>query len=450
MIVGNIMRLLVGALLLLLGTASARAESDIELLNATLVAKFHFAEEARDGQMVGAYQVSFRNNGNTVLRTVSLLLNPGLTVDHVVGPGGKRLKATIRLVPVEGFNHLELNQVEVTLARPLLKGMSRREIVVHYRGYLEDLSQTGLPGVKETLHPDFTMIRAQSFGYPVFAKNNQSSIQKAWGHKPFHQVAFLDVPGLNSVVGNMKIAQKTTNGDITKFEMKSEHPTGLMTLAIGPYANLSAPNIKLAYLDGSKGTATAILDGLNKEVRALTARLGDPRRNAVLNFVEAPDGFLAPHTPGLVILAGPRFSGEAVFKKVNLQETPDLTLLSSPQGVSQVSSSMIGKGVYAELVNLWKVNPYGNTNHWGTGLDDTLVAVLTEPVERSAFWQSNYALVKRDCTQCRAWKKPRWQILRSTAFPIRLTTPAPSLSRSFMSFWALTISLHWCVGFART
>ncbi len=343
---GNIMRLLVGALLLLLGAVSARAESDVELLNATLVAKFHFAEEARDGQMVGAYQVSFRNNGDTPVSKISLLLNPGLTLDHVIGPGGKRLKATSRMKPVKGFDYLELNQVEVTLTRPLLKGMSRREIIVHYRGYLEDLSQTGLVGVKETLHPDFTMIRAQSFGYPVFADADRLSIQEAWTHKPFHQVAFLDVPGLNTVVGNLKIAQKTTDGDTTKFEMKSEQPTGLMSLAIGPYQQSPTDIIAIAKLAG-RPDPTELKLATEDQAAILEDWLGPLPSGRRLTLVMTPEGFNSMR------------SGSSLFLPPNA--------MSPASGKASVKQA---------LFSLWRTNTEARPNHWANGLDSVLWSLV--------------------------------------------------------------------------
>ncbi|MFC4348788.1 hypothetical protein ACFO5Q_13120 [Kordiimonas lipolytica] len=373
------MRLLVGALLLLLGAVSARAESDIELLNATLVAKFHFAEEAPDGQMVGAYQVSFRNIGDTPVSKISLLLNPGLQFDKVVGPGGKTLKLTSRVASATGMRPLELNVAEVTLPKSLRKGESRLEIVVHYRGYLQDLSQTGLVGVKETLHPDFTMIRAQSFGYPVFADADRLSIQEAWTHKPFYQVAFLDVPGLNSVVGNLKIAQKTTDGDITKFEMKSEQPTGLMTLAIGPYKFMPQPAASLAYMTMDQSSAAAVAVSLEREISSLSNILGPLPNSKHLTIAEIPDGFKHPRDTGLALLTLDQINVPDLAQKTGRvhpieDNTDDIFQANGVTG--HLSEGF----VRSNLIDLWRLNPRGKQDHWAVGIDRYLQIRLNEEV----------------------------------------------------------------------
>ncbi|SDE58351.1 hypothetical protein SAMN04488071_3272 [Kordiimonas lacus] len=375
------MRLWVGALLVFLCAASVRAESDIELLNATLVAKFHFAEVARDGQMVGAYQVSFRNNGDTPVRTISLLLNPGLQFDKVVGPGGKTLKLTSRVTPVTGMRPLELNVAELTLPKSLRKGESRLEIVVHYRGYLEDLSVTfpGLEDIKETLSPDFTMIRSGSFGYPVFSAPEQNAIIKAWDHKPFYQVAFLDIPGTNTIVGNLDVARKTTNGEITTFEMKSERPTGLMTLAIGPYQIQQQRFVTTATLGQPIDLIAGIAGDIEKRATQLQSTIGGRTVRKALKVVELPDGFAAPYERGLL------------FVQPNREDPfPRIPHLGDRSRAAVVMGTAFG---------LWQINPTNEFEHWASGLDGALFALLwVEPSSLSAMvnkefpnWQAYFS-----------------------------------------------------------
>lgn len=340
------MRMLVISLLVLIATKTVWTDDRAELLNATLVARFHFAEQATDGQMVGAYQVSFRNTTEKPLTSVSILLNPGLRVDQVQGPGGARLQHTSRTAAVAGMSPLELNAVDVRLPKPLTDEVGRFEIVIHYRGYLEDLSVAGLTGVRETLHPDFTMIRAQSFSYPVFASPDKASITKAWNHKPFHQVAFLDIPGSNKAIGNLDVRARTTNGNFTRYEMTADHPTGLMMLPIGPYAVTHDSLVCIGLLPSLHDQETAILDQARLAASKIENHIG--RGNAVqLKIATLPTGY------------------DLVTEKGALFIPADIT-----------SPASIDEHLQRAFFGLWRTNATGREGHWGAGLDSLLEQLL--------------------------------------------------------------------------
>lgn len=325
--------------------AFAAKMSDVELLNATLVARLHFDPVPRKGQMVGAYQVSFRTASEAPITSVNVLLNPGLEIIKVVGAGGKNLAYRADHRTVGGQEPLELIAATITLAKPILKGARRQEIVIHYKGFLQDLSVSGFSGVKETLSPDFTMIRAQSFGYPVFAEPNMDAVHTAWKHKPFYQVAFLDIPGHNTVVGNLGVGSKTTNGALTKFEMKSEAPVSLMALAIGDYTVDQHPYYRYAALRTGNRDATGFTAEVDRVAAEFEAVLGKPPAKNSLSLIEIPDGFSG-------------FSAAtAYFLRPDMRDTH--------YGYA-----------FTAINRLWSNIPASNPNHWATGLDAVIQSDL--------------------------------------------------------------------------
>lgn len=324
--------------------AHANQTDGIELLNATLVARLHLSHREEDGQMVGAYQVSFRAVSDTPVTKVSVLLNPGLDVLKVVGAGNKSLQVNRRTTSITGANGLSLNATTVTLPKALKKNKGRAEIVIHYKGHLKDLSAQGLDGVPETLDPDFTMIRAQGFAYPVFASPNMVSIDQAWGRNPFHQVAFLDVPGNNAVVGNLSIAQRTTSGDITKFEMKSSRPTGPMALAIAPYRVTTSGPITTATLPQDAAAGSNFSEHVEQATAALEDMFGAPASNARMTIAALPPGYRVPEGRG------------AYF--VNGRDLADTLALR------------------AALFDMWRMSPDGRAGHWATGFDTVLEVII--------------------------------------------------------------------------
>lgn len=320
---------------LLMSGAAAHAD-DTELLNATLITKLHLDRSESRAQMLGAYQVTFRNTGTEPLSRVTVLLNPGLKVMKVQGPGGRALRTASRTAMIAGKPGLSLEATTITLAEPVNAG-SRYEIVVHYSGKLEDLSLMGLEEVREILNPNFTMLRAEGFAYPVFADADFASIEAAWHHAPFHQVAFVEVNGEQKVVGNLMVAEKTLNGSKINYELKSAQPVAPLTLAVGDYENLRSGNLLVAYRAGQRTEADAVLERVGSDIAALTNIYGEPRSGAELTVASVRDGYGSSFGPGLALVPDSRFGAELSLGHA--------------------------------LTDMWMLNPAKVQGHWATGID---------------------------------------------------------------------------------
>ncbi|WP_417449918.1 hypothetical protein [Kordiimonas sp.] len=329
------------------------ANDDVELLNGTLIAKLHLDTRPDRAQMLGAYQVSFRNTGDAPLGRVSILLNPGLRVSKVLGPGGARLQTSDRNANVAGTTGLRLKVVDISFAVPL-KPKSRLEIVIHYAGTLDDLSVMGLPQSREMLSPDFTMLRAEGFAYPVFAYPTMPGIEAAWQGKPFHQVAFVEVNGSQNIVGNLSFAEKTTTGTKTNFELKSTQPTGPLTLAIGDYDTNRSGGITVAFRTGQATEARSIAAALATYSESLNQSVGTPKSNAQLTIASVRDGYGSGRRQGLVYVEDSMF---------------DAATLSEGRG--------IGAKLRAAVLDMWMLNPSRAAGHWANGIDRFIMAAQT-------------------------------------------------------------------------
>lgn len=354
---------LIAALIVAFGFASPGLLADdgpLELLNSTLITKLHLDRTANRGQMVGAYQVSFRNTSGSPISSVSLLLNPSLSYTKVTGAGGRILSAPSNMTAVAGYELLELNAVTVQLTEPL--GADKRtEIVVHYKGYLTNMTYLAIDGVKETLSPDFTMIRADSFGYPVFAEPKRSSIDAAFAHKPFRQVAFIEYPGSNDIAGTLKVVEKALNGGNTKVEMKSPVPTGLFAAAIAPFSNLNAGSISISFLQGSTASAQNFLTLAGREARRIEGLLGQAAAGAELRMVELPDGYKNTGNYGTYFRPAAAFGAAVVEPQIS-----------------------------AGLLDLWRPIGAGNPGHWSNGLNAVVRVAISAPDELRALQQTKF------------------------------------------------------------
>ena len=333
----------------LFATANSYAsDQNIELLDSNLIAKLHLADVAKDGQMVGAYVVSFRPQKGQSINKVTFLLNPGLEFIKA-DAGRKRLAATSKLTAVTGMDLLELNTVDIDLGKTLI-GTDRIDIAIHYRGFLEELSWTGLAGVKETLNPDFTMLRAQGFAYPVFAEANLSSIKSAWAKKGFLQFANITLPGANEIIGSLGVAEKTLVDEKTKVSLKSNRPTSLMALAIAPYQSLSSGPVTASFLKSSEAGPVQLLGLVSTQVATLERLLGAPTSGNTLNIINVPEGYGSSAATG------------AIFVETGFFEAPSLT----PQ-------------IKKAIGDLWKSSNAGKAGNWSNGLDRVTDLLISRP-----------------------------------------------------------------------
>jgi len=344
------MRIFILAILFTLFTApySHANDQNLELLDSNLIAKLHLADIPKDGQMVGAYVVSFRPKKGQSVNTITILLNPGL--EFIKADAGRTpLAATSRVAAIQGMDMLELNVVDINLGKTLT-GTNRIDIAIHYRGYLEELSWTGLTGVKETLHPDFTMLRAQSFAYPVFAQPTMSAIKKAWAGKAFLQFADVTLPGANEIVGSLNVAEKKLVGAKTKVTLKSNRTTSPMALAIAPYQNISSGPVTVSFLDGGRSGANRLLSAATAQISAMERLLGAPTSNAALNIIAVPNGY------------GTSAASGAIFVETGFFDAPSIT-----------------PAIKKAIGDLWKSTNAGKAGNWSNGLDRVIDLLIYHP-----------------------------------------------------------------------
>lgn len=340
------------------------AANDIELLSSTLITKLHFDRNPRKAQMVGALQVSFRNITNAPLTKVQVLLNPGLRFERISGPGNQALGFTNGYVAIEGLGQLELNAAILTLASPLAP-QKRVEIAIHYRGFLENLSFVGLDGVPETLDPDFTMLRAQSFAYPVFSRPDKLSIEAAWNHKPFQQFAFVEYPGQNSIVATLPVVGKTIDAGKNNAELKAKGPTRMLAIAIAPYETATEKYVSVLHRANNAQAAQFLAREADKEAEKFASRLGPPPKDTVFQIAETPDTYRTDAAAGIS------------FKPASFFAAPT------------VDASM-----KKAIGDLWRFNTAGTPDHWADGLDGFISSMMLNPQKASLELDAQFAAVK--------------------------------------------------------
>lgn len=274
-------------LVLVLLPARLSAADYLQMLNSYVSMKLHLSHS--NGQMVGAAWLRIKNNTGAPLSEIPFVLNPGLNVVRATTGSGSPLSQNSATADVTGYEYLQATVGMVMLPSAVAPD-GEAEVVIHYRGTLQAIDWAGIEGASETLNPDFTIIRARSFGYPVIAAPNKRAIEAAIDQPAYYQTATIELPAGYTVAGNLMNAERTAGGSNDKLDLKSSSPVKAMTLPIGVFNSLHSGNVSLSFLEGhSAGSSKEITGRASDRINILRGWLGEPKQDLHITYV--PTGY---------------------------------------------------------------------------------------------------------------------------------------------------------------
>ncbi|MEX0300064.1 MAG: hypothetical protein AB3N28_13410, partial [Kordiimonas sp.] len=317
-------------------TSSAQSADYIQMLNSYVSVRLHLDTDPKRGQMVGAAWLRIRNNGNTPLTGVPYILNPGLQVTKTLGPNNRPLRDNSNIASVSGYEYLDATVGTINLPTPLLPD-SDMEIVIQYRGSLQNMSWSGIDHAKETLSSNFTVLRADSFAYPVIAAPTKIAIAAALSQPAYYQTATVEVADGYTVAGNLHVDEIALKGANKSYGLRYGQPSTPMVLPIANYLQLSEGPLSVSVFNGYQSAGSSLITDVTPLLTRLSNMLGEPAGNK-LNITMVPDGYGTLSTSGLTTLEESNFSAD----KFNASEA---------------------------LLNLWGVGAQETAGHWRTSLD---------------------------------------------------------------------------------
>lgn len=335
--------IILSVLLISLSSTSVKATEYLQMLNSYVSMKLHLS--AGSGQMVGAAWIRVRNNSAASLTEIPYILNPGLQTTQVMGGGNTPLQHSSAITPISGYEFLEATAGTIKLANAVQPD-KEAEVIIHYRGSLSDLSWTGLNHVKETLTSDFTIIRADSFAYPVLAEPNKAALVAAISQPAYYQTATVELGSGYKIAGNLHVGEQNTKGANIAFDLKHALPTAPMTLPIARYETQPHGPLNISYLPGSQTAAAALVSELSPEIDRLRTLLGAPS-SSQLNITMVPDGYGHLNTTGLVMMEENSFSSDTVRSS-------------------------------GALLTLWGIGGKQKSGHWRNSLNQIISLAATE------------------------------------------------------------------------
>ena len=229
-------------ILLTFGAVEAAEKRSLDVLHYDLQLTLELENEGLFvplNELQGRAIISMRNTSDTALTTIPLILHRLMKVESLSDGEGNALDYDQRLTALEGWETFHVNAISVNPGAPLAAG-AEMKLEIAYKGQLIGYAESGMLYVRETLDPEFTIIRYETFSYPQVAAPSDAAVTAARRQDAFDYRFQATVPKGHVVAHGSKLVGKKNKADTTIFTYESTQPDTVMIFPIAPYATLEA------------------------------------------------------------------------------------------------------------------------------------------------------------------------------------------------------------------
>jgi hypothetical protein len=247
----------------------------------------------------------------------------------------------------------------VRWAEPLAAG-AEATLTVRYAGQLIGYPEVGMLYVRETLDPDFTILRYETFCYPQVTQPESEAVSAARQFDIFDQEIEVTVPEGHVVVSGGRSTGVASPDGQTTYSFASYEPEGIMMIPIAPYRVATTGPHRVFHFAGSAEGVGVLMGNLERVMALFSDWFGPPQ-------VER----------GLTIAEIPRFFGSQAGPLI-LQTTEAFT---DPERYHEF---------FHELSHLWNptdIDP--QACRWNEGLATFLEGVVEDRIARPGFLEEH-------------------------------------------------------------
>lgn len=262
----------------------------------------------------GTTRLVLENRSATPVRQASFLLYRLLRIGSVRNDQRSALPFTQRVVAFSDFGQLQVNQVVVTLPRPLAPGQ-RTVVRFTYSGYLLGYAETGMAYIKDHIDTAFTILRDDAWAFPLPGLPSIAALRSTppWSYS---YAARITVPQGLSVVNGGRLDGVDTLPNGLTFRFSNLPPADRMDFAIARYGQLSTGVLRIFFLPGDAEGAAGVAKAGTAALALLTRWFGPPGSTSVLTFIEIPDGWGSQSDGPTIIQAAAAFRDPRRYREV--------------------------------------------------------------------------------------------------------------------------------------
>jgi len=220
---------------------------------------------------------------------ISLILHRLMSASEIES-GGEALTFEQQLRGLEGWENFHVHHLKVRWAEPLAPG-EEATLTIRYAGQLVGYPEVGMLYVRETLDPEFTILRYETFCYPQVSQPERDAVHAARRFDTFDQVVEVTVPDGHVVItGGRSTGIEEKDGQTT-YAFSSYEPEGIFLVPVAPYKVATSGPHRIFHFEGSTQGVEALQVNLERVMALFTTWFGPPRLERGLTIAEIPEFF---------------------------------------------------------------------------------------------------------------------------------------------------------------
>ncbi len=219
--------------------------------------------------------------------TLSLLLYRLLRVKSVKDEQGNNIPFQQSVQSFSDWEVLQVNAINIFLKRN--RDEKESKIVIEYEGYLFGYTETGMNYVKDNINSNFTILRMDSYAYPVQGIPSWEK-NRAAGLFYFDYTVSVTVPDSLTVINGGKLISKKQNENLWTYVYENLKPAWRIDIAISQYSTKKIDNFFIHYFHEDSIGANRVAYFLIEAKKMLNNWFGFIAVDG-FSIIEIPDGW---------------------------------------------------------------------------------------------------------------------------------------------------------------
>jgi aminopeptidase N len=241
--------------------------------------------------ITGTCRLTVQNITDEKTDHITLLLYRLLKVADVTDENDMQLSYSQGVETFADNDKMQVNFITVQLHDPLPPSGSTT-ITIYYSGYLFGYVETGMVYVQDSITDDFTIIRMDSFAYPIAGYPSwQSLIGSGIMHHNYEYEISVTVPSRFTVANVGDLTSKSTLNDVVTYSYRNIKPAWRMDIAIAKYDVLEKDKLRIFYFPDDEDGAERIMTEMEETVRLFTQWFGPLYDYRGFTVIQVPPGY---------------------------------------------------------------------------------------------------------------------------------------------------------------
>ena len=268
---------------------SAMGNNDLDYISMLKTVNYKMAinVDYENGIIIGSCKITVRNDGSKKIKKMPVILYRLFEVQSVTGKKDKELKFIQNVRLFEDWKKIQVNFIQVELEKALKPGKSV-EITINYTGHLLGYVETGMRYVRDSVNPEFTIIRMDAYAYPIVGYPSIEIIRKMMQQEYNYEVR-VTVPDTLFVANGGRLVNTEYKNGKASYTYRNIKLAWRMDFAIAKYNVINSGIHNIYHFPEDSVGAAAISTSMKKVMTLYSDWFGPLDDATPLSIIEIPD-----------------------------------------------------------------------------------------------------------------------------------------------------------------